>query len=270
MMYFVPLNSSLGKGRTLGKRLMKIHVVDTDGQHISPSKSFLRYSVLTIPFYLNGVIVPPSVTTSLFWGTMLSLIVFGGLLSIPYLYIFNRKTRQSLHDLAAGTYVIRTSAPYNPVLGSVWKGHLIVVGVLFILVSVAPSVIKFTFVDKPFFKNLISVQGKIQDTGKLHTVTVTSGTTRTMNYQSEGGEASSNIVKYLSVNAIIKEPDEEAKGLADDIARIVFDSYTDIDKINAVVIQITKGFDIGIAKLWKREQFNYNPYTWEGSIKQSP
>jgi hypothetical protein len=50
--------------------------------------------------------------------TLLSIVVIGGMLVIAYLYVFNRRTRQSLHDLCVQSYVVRASAePSMDLLG---------------------------------------------------------------------------------------------------------------------------------------------------------
>src|ERR1700688_3195075 len=53
--YFVLLNSRIGKGQTLGKRAMHLQVVNACGEPISVSKSFIRYLVLSAPFFLTGL-----------------------------------------------------------------------------------------------------------------------------------------------------------------------------------------------------------------------
>lgn len=104
LIYFGILNSSINNGQTIGKALLKINVVDSNNQFISAPKSFLRYFILGTPFYLNNAWLTEDLLTSPFMY-LLSLMVFGGSLSIIYLYVFNRNTRQSLHDVIIGTYV---------------------------------------------------------------------------------------------------------------------------------------------------------------------
>ena len=99
--YFGVFNGSIGKGQTIGKRFTKLNVIDRDGQFLSPRKSFPRSAILVLPFFLNGALIPTSVIMSPL-GILIGLIVFGIGGAIVYLYIFNRRTRQSLHDLAVG------------------------------------------------------------------------------------------------------------------------------------------------------------------------
>src|SRR4051812_44393398 len=51
LLYFGVLNSVIGKGRSLGKTLVHIIVVDKDGKFISIYKSFLRVLILEVPFF---------------------------------------------------------------------------------------------------------------------------------------------------------------------------------------------------------------------------
>ncbi|WP_083481602.1 RDD family protein [Agarivorans gilvus] len=92
LIYFGIMNSTLCNGQTIGKKILRLRVVDGDNNSISLSKSFVRYLILGSPVFLNGVRFSND-TSLAFWLYPLSLIVFGGLLSIIYLYIFNRASR---------------------------------------------------------------------------------------------------------------------------------------------------------------------------------
>src|SRR5215469_14626762 len=56
--YFVLLNSRIGNGQTLGKRVMHLQVVDRRGEPISVPRSFVRYCVLSAPLFLNRLTLP--------------------------------------------------------------------------------------------------------------------------------------------------------------------------------------------------------------------
>ena len=92
LIYFGILNSKLFGGQTLGKRALELKVVNSDNQTIDIPRSFARFSILGILFFLNGAHITNEAITS-FWLYLLSFVIFGGLLSIAYLYIFNRVTR---------------------------------------------------------------------------------------------------------------------------------------------------------------------------------
>ena len=79
-----------------------------------------------LPFFLNGVF-----TDRPWLGELAVFVVFvwGG--AIVYLFLFNRRTRQSLHDLICGTFVVRkkaggrSSSPANLEDSFGRSGHLV-------------------------------------------------------------------------------------------------------------------------------------------------
>jgi uncharacterized RDD family membrane protein YckC len=88
---FLILNGILltNHGQTIGKRIMKVKIVDLDGQHVGILKLYsLRYLVFSLVSQIP---------------------VAGGLLSlVNVLFIFG-KERKCLHDILAGTKVVAVS-----------------------------------------------------------------------------------------------------------------------------------------------------------------
>ena len=105
MAYLGLMNSRIGKGQTLGKRLVQIRVVGQDGQFISPRRSLLRTAILVSAHLLGPLYTQPMSFTPLF---VLYLLISNGLqIGAVYFYLFNRRTRQALHDLIVRTCVVR-------------------------------------------------------------------------------------------------------------------------------------------------------------------
>ena len=61
--------------------------------------------------------------------------MFGGLGTIAYLYVFNRHTRQSLHDLAVGSFVVRTPAAGLQIGVTMPRLHMIVISCWLTLIA---------------------------------------------------------------------------------------------------------------------------------------
>ena len=78
LLYFALMESSAKQG-TLGKMLMKIKVINAEGERLSKKDAFIR----NIARYLSGII-----------------------LGLGYIMIMFTKDKQSLHDKLAKTYVI--------------------------------------------------------------------------------------------------------------------------------------------------------------------
>lgn len=123
-------------GQSLGKRLLNLQVVNSENQSIKVSKSIIRSLILETPFFLNGALITYSSELTVL-STINTIIVFGGLFSIIYLYIFNKTTRQSLHDLIMGTYVVNSQVEKQNI-GTIWKPHLIIVSIFMILITFSP------------------------------------------------------------------------------------------------------------------------------------
>jgi uncharacterized RDD family membrane protein YckC len=137
--YFGVTNRVMCGGQTLGKRLLGVRVFGKTGALLTLSQSLLRYSVLGIAFFLNGVQIDSSASMSPM-GYVLSLLIFGGTLSIIYLYVFNRQGRRSLHDLAVGSSVVMAQVPVAAARPMpVRHVHLVVACVLLIVAAILPA-----------------------------------------------------------------------------------------------------------------------------------
>ena len=99
--YFVIGNSYLAKGRTLGKWWAGIATVDGAGNYLSIKASFLRSLIAFIPF----ILINSEAQTRL--PDILIMCVFSALFfGTAYSMIFSN-TRQAIHDLLVGSYVVR-------------------------------------------------------------------------------------------------------------------------------------------------------------------
>lgn len=256
LVYFAVLNSSLGKGQTIGKRIMKIEVVNRDGAHISLARSAVRYMVLGTPFFLNNAILPPYLVISPI-GYIMVFIVFGIGGSIVYLYIFNRRTRQSLHDLLLGTFVVHKTPRGSLQTSAIWTPHFIVVGAWLLIV------ISFAFliphlIPKNKFSELFAIQQSIYSSGKVHTAKVSVGKTR---IRTIGGEKRETA--HFGINAIWKERPVDYEAAGKQIAGIIFNEYPDIIQKDMITITVTYGYDIGIARAWKSQTISHSPQEWQ-------
>ena len=266
-LYFGILDSSLSNGQTIGKRILKIQVVNRETQTISLFKSFLRFIIIGIPYFFNGALIPPNVLSNPFISLILGVIVFFGSGAIIYLFIFNRKTRQSLHDLIIGTYVINTKSDELFTVNPIWKGHLAVVGVLFFTVVVLITFVMPKFMSKEPFSELFTVQKNIQESGLVHVATVTVGKSSGTNFSKEGKGTWESA--YFATNAVLRHRPSDYDAVARQIASIIFETYPKIMEKDSVVINATYGYDIGIASSWKSQRVQHTPKEWKVILMQS-
>lgn len=251
LFYFGILNSRLFGGQTIGKKLLDIRVVDGSNKPIELPRSFARYSILGVPFFLNGARFTNEAMTS-FWMYPISLLIFGGLLSVVYLYVFNRVTRQSLHDLAVGTYVVNAEAQKQET-GALWRPHLITVAVV-LLASAFLPVFTSNLSNNAPFKDLLTAQSALIEHPSASYVGVSSGTTTRSS--SSGGTTTST---YLSAQVILKSNTVSDTELAEKLAKILANSYSDASQMDVLQIVLMYGYDIGIASSWSNYSHTYSP-----------
>jgi uncharacterized RDD family membrane protein YckC len=251
LFYFGLLNSRVLGGQTVGKKLVNIRVVDGDNQSINVFRSFTRYSVLGIPFFLNGAQFTNDAMTS-FWIYPISLIIFGGLLSVAYLYIFNRVTRQSLHDLVVGTYVVNTKSE-KASIDSVWRPHLIVVAALLLVSALLPVFTSKLAQNEPF-KDLVSAQAALAEHPSVTYVGVSSGTSARTSTDDE-----TKTTTYLSARAFLQNDTVTDTELARQLATILANSHSNSQQMDVIQIVLTYGYDIGVASSWTNYLHAFEP-----------
>jgi len=263
LMYFGLFNSSLGHGQTLGKRLLKIEVVNVSGDYISPGRSLLRFSVLAAPWFLNR---PPIHLSEVMGplGYTMALLMSGLGGAILYMYIFNRRTRQSLHDLAAGTWVVRTW-PKGPAPGvSVWQTHLVAVGIWFL--AVLGFCVFFPYLSqKGAFPDMLAAARAIESSGKWRVESAFDSTTWKLT-----GEKKPNVTFFQTVVILEEKPVnfEAAAATARGIAAIILNKYPGVNDKNFLFINMRYGYDLGIAWSWLKWSFNYSAGQWQEFLNQ--
>jgi len=251
LIYFGVMNSSVAGGQTIGKKALKIRVVDYHAATISLWRSVLRYSILAIPFSLNGAQFSNEAMLS-FLMYPLSLIIFGGLFSILYLYIFNRVTRQSLHDLVVGSYVVNANVEKQEP-GKVWNVHVIIVAVLFLVAAVVPAFTTQLSQSEPF-KGMLAVQSALSNDPSVAYATISSGSS-TFSSTNEGTKTAT----YVSSQVFLQTDNVNDAELARQLAIIVIASYPEALQKDTIQIILTYGYDIGIASSWSNHAHKFRP-----------
>ncbi|RMA82633.1 RDD family protein [Umboniibacter marinipuniceus] len=235
--YFGVLNSRIGGGKTLGKRLLGIVVVDRNNQLIGLGRSMARYSILAVPFLLNGAPISMELLMSVAVYP-LSILLFGGIFVITYLIIFNRRTRQSLHDVITGTYVVKSDAKYEAPR-AVWNGHWVVTGLLVVLAALAPVLSEKLLEQQPF-QELLAAQLALSEEADVIQVGVTIGTNTIWR------DGDSHNLNYVSATAQIGQDSVDDRERAKEIAKLVMQTYPNAVNQDVINVTFVHGYDIGI------------------------
>lgn len=253
LVYFGVMNSVISNGQTLGKKALNIKVVNSSNDTISISKSFARYTVFAIPFTLNGIHITNEALLSYLMYPF-SFLIFGGLFAIIYLYVFNRVTRQSLHDLIFGTYVVNSEVDHQTV-GVIWKPHLLVVVSLFIASVILP-IYTSQQAKVESFEDLISTQKTINSFSAVTYASVTSGSSV---FASTSEDSQTKTTTYVNVQAFISEDNVADEALARNLGEVVVNTYSESINKDVIKVTLTYGYDIGIWSQWFNHTHTFAP-----------
>jgi len=256
-------NSVLASGRTFGKRLMRLRVVDAAGQPLSLERSLLRAFILALPLLSGGVFVAQrSPVISLLATGLLSVVSAGLAGALLYLYIFNRGTRQSVHDWAAGSFVVDAGETRAPGNRRIWRGHQILLA-LWLLVPLTVGPVLWWFWSGGFdWQRVFRLQEKVQQStgdarvevlhGEFHFLTRSGGTAAT---------------RYLQVGVYFPYRVDSFEEAADRVAAVVLKDPA-ASEADAIRITVSYGFDLLIAsRTWSRS-FVRTPEDWRQHLQQ--
>ena len=257
--YFGVMNSRICSGQTFGKELLKVKVTMLNGTSLSISKSLLRALVFCLPIFLNGAAFSMEALHGWF-VYVLAILVFGFSISTVYLYVFNRRTRQSLHDLVVGSIVVKAAEPARKVSVVTWRGHYVATAIILVAATTVPNFV-WKLANKEPFTSLLSLQKILASEPGVISVNISVGSSMYKNMNS----AVKNV-NYLSTNVVISEKNSNFGAMANHFAATMLEKYPESSAMDSVNITITHGYDIGIASEWNSSNFSFSPSKWRERI----
>lgn len=239
--YFGVANSKIGGGQTIGKRLMKIAVRDESNSPIGLARSLGRTTLIALPALFNGWALPIFEGPILSW--FVSLLVFGLGGSIVYTMVFNRKARQGIHDLLAGTYVVNLAGKPIASLPKSAQIHKVVVGAWMGIIGVATVLMAFLVPSLTASKPMASVMDvyhALQSDGRFFSASVLDS----VSFVSNSGSSHSLVVSVWYKG---NPGSDEQRAIVDSIVRTVFEHSTNLDTYDSIRVGLTSAYDIGVA-----------------------
>ena len=257
LIYFGLLNSKLGKGQTLGKRLNNIKVVNQNGEYLSLPRSLGRTLILIAPYFCTGINLPASFLLTPFGAIIdFSFFVFsfGIGTGFIYFYIFNRRTRQSIHDLIAGSFVVssKLKGAVNP--APVARVHYKFF-FIYLLVFILLAAIGILTPNSDNTKRLILQRNlyRIDKVWQTHAV---------FGAFTESGHRT----PFVTVVLTLHEAPADIKRTIQEAAEIVFASYPEIKTKSWLEITVANGYNIGIARSYESVSEKLSPAEWERKL----
>lgn len=247
--YFTLADARSHGGQSIGKRLLHLRLLDRHGRLLGPLQTFPRYCVVGIACFLNGARLPE--TPAHVWERVAGIPVFGIGLSILYLLVFNRRTRQSVHDLAVGSYTVNESVGAEFAPPDVWRGHYVVCACLllasFVGAAFPPQAANARLTP------LTAVRARVRAVPGVVEANV-SDRTLWMN----GRERTA-----LAVTAFLDHGSVEDEALAARVARAVLETFPAAHSRGTVDVILSSGFDLGIARWSSKHSFSHTAEEWD-------
>lgn len=240
--YFVVLDSHLGKGQTVGQRILRIAVRNRDNRPMGIGRSALRTLLWLTPWALNGWALPLLRNHVASWLT--GVIIYGVGSALAFTMAFNRRSRQGLHDMLCGTYVVNVDGARVNAFPTAARLQWIASAVL-IVAGVALSTISL-HTETLFGESLAPVtrlQGRLEPDRRFFSVGVSFNTSTF--YQS----GLKTTTRSLGINAWCKgQPsDDERQAMMNDLAKTALQTVDDIDQYDLLQISLMSAYDLGIA-----------------------
>ena len=261
LIYFGIFNSKLGSGQTLGKRLMKLAVRDGNNKTIGLWRSVARISIIIAPALFNGWAIP--ILQNAVINVILTVTVFGLGGALIYTMIFNRGTRQGIHDLLVGTYVVNLKGAPIEAFPKSARVHLVVFSIWCGLVFIASiGMVSYTMLSAP---KMSSSQDKslyetLAENPNYFTVSI--GQEITSDMQGHHRTTLDISVWYRGKISV-----KESWAIIDDIAKIVLDSGIDLSGFDGMRITISSKYDIGFSTGYTKNTDAESITDWRERIK---
>lgn len=253
--YFAVMESRTGGGQTIGKRVCGIKVVARDGSPLSFGRALLRATIFNAPFFLNNAAIGDAASRALVQYVQ-GTVVFGLGAAIVWLSLFNRRTHQSVHDLAVGAAVVRAAKGSGaPRIVPLWRGHVAVM-LLLCAVGIGGLLNMKAWYNSATFRPLITLQQKLEQLPHVREASVLDGTATVTNLNG----TRSNTYLLLVVRVEPGGVDENA--LATTMVHSALAIYPPAAGTDDIYVKLRRGYDIGIASSWTEKVLHGSPGHW--------
>jgi len=245
------LNSRLTGGRTPGKWLMRIRLVDAAGRPLGVGRAIVRSAMLQTPFALNGATIQPGPWTN----ALAAAGVFGLFGALLYLWLANRSTRQSLHDIIVGSFVV-IGERQGEVTEQAWRGHLAIASAWILAMFLAPALIDPIAFQSETMQLLEHVRSVARAEAGDAAVTVWAGARLTAT--TEGSQQ----LSYLELHLDLRRDIDDHERLASQVVGRVLSWIPEARTYDQIIVGVRYGYDIVIASAYERNTFSRSPEEW--------
>ncbi len=268
IVYWGFFNSEVKEGQTVGKRALKIAVVDQHSNYLTMKVSFFRAFVLGLILIL-GEWTSASVGFPII-GVIISLIGSVGMIVLLYGLIFNRTTRQGIHDLMVKSYVIKMPATPDvepPNMPQIHKRFMIGISTVVVLLTVGVALFStptFGIVEDDEWDEIVALQAELQGKEGVFSVGVERLNRTSIN--------SGKTLQDLNITLWIAQPCGRDRSyceeIVDDTARLALREFDGIEKLDGMKITVLNQFDFGIPQGTSAQGAQLSMEDWQARLAE--
>ena len=257
LLYFGIMDSGVAGGQTLGKRLLRVAVRNAEGQRIGVGRSMLRTLVWLVPVTLNGWALP-AMSDPIVAGVA-SIVVFGVSGAVAMTLLFNRRTRQGIHDMLAGTYVLYLDGRTIELLPKPARLQWMLSGAMLVL-AVALTGLGGFLASRPGapLQQVLELQRTLKTDSRFIAVGVFD-----QKFRVWGGDTTRTLGIQVWYKGVPTEA--ERTTVMNDVARKAV-AVADVERYDLIRIEVMSAYDLGIAT-WHVSHFDSQSVsTWRERI----
>ncbi|MEP0365564.1 MAG: RDD family protein [Cyclobacteriaceae bacterium] len=262
LIYFSIGNSEISNAQTIGKKVVKIKIIDLSGNMISIQKSLLRSAILFAPYFLINYPIPGIDELSVV-NVYKGSILISALIGIIILYISNKSTRQSLHDLIIGTYVVNVEQSENvkELQPNSKIGIYLSIGLTIVLISFTT----YNLMNKDSVIN--DFDDVIGEIGEIDGVLRVGATRNTTTFYGDEKSITESYSLLLHVQEIPNGSDFEQSEIVRKAVKILFQVKPEVKSLDVINVKLNRGFNIGIAKKNNSYSSGKPPAEWSEIVE---
>ncbi len=260
------LQSHIGRGQSLAKKMLKIQVLNLDGTYLSLPKSFLRYSVIALIFYNSWIWMAlsssfPFLNNIIIQSAFTYFIVFL-FLGVTILVVFH-PLKRGIHDLLAKSIVVRKEAFEVEKIDSlnikskVNRAFVIWGTCCILLVGFSFYMIAKLNNSMPLLQELTKIQKIVGNQTEFSNISASHNWRSFTNSEGIETKTTSILIRPFLHK---KEFDNEAFKMEEvqKAVKVVVKSYSKLDECNFINVQVRTGFNIGISSLYTTDNIVFD------------
>jgi uncharacterized RDD family membrane protein YckC len=240
ILYFSILQSSTGKGQSLGKKAIGVKVTDLNGNYLSNESSFLRSFILYFPIMNIEILSNGN-------KMIIVLLILTTIILASIYFILINKSRRSLHDILTKSIVINKDIETFEIDEENDRSNKKLIPIIIISVILICTGIYQSFGDTKLNELLVTKE-KIENLHGVISVSKAESSTSTTTFSDEN----KSPVTYSAISIVVRiDNEEEANNFESEyfekFYEIVKNNIPDYNKVDAVNITLYYGYNIGIS-----------------------